>query len=49
MVRKKREFTEPIVESSTLVEILRWRALQQPEQRTYTYLVDGEAEGDHLT
>jgi acyl-CoA synthetase (AMP-forming)/AMP-acid ligase II len=37
------------VEFSTLVEILRWRALQQPEQRTYTYLVDGEAEGDHLT
>ena len=37
------------MEFSTLVEILRWRALQQPEQRTYTYLVDGEAEGDHLT
>ena len=38
-----------MVSFSTLVEILRWRALQQPEQRTYTYLLDGEAEGDHLT
>ena len=44
-----KDFTDPIAKFSTLVEILRWRALQQPEQRTYTYLVDGEAEGDHLT
>ena len=49
MVRMKEVLADPIVELSTLVEILRWRALQQPEQRTYTYLVDGEAEGDHLT
>ena len=49
MMRMKGELTDPIAEFSTLVEILRWRALQQPEQRTYTYLVDGEAEGDHLT
>ena len=51
MVQMKRDPTDPIVEFSTLVEILRWRALQQPGQRTYTsytYLVDGEAEGDHL-
>ena len=41
--------TDPTVEFSTLVEILRWRALQQPAQRNYTFLVDGEAEGDHLT
>jgi acyl-CoA synthetase (AMP-forming)/AMP-acid ligase II len=45
----KKDLTDRIVEFSTLVEILRWRTLQQPEQRTYTYLVDGEAEGDHLT
>ena len=44
-----RDFTHPIEEFSTLVEILRWRALQQPEQRTHTFLFDGEAEGDHLT
>ncbi|MGA2410896.1 MAG: AMP-binding protein, partial [Candidatus Binataceae bacterium] len=35
--------------ASTLVELLRWRALQQPEQRIYTYLSDGETEGAHLT
>ena len=45
----KQTFTDPTVEFSTLVDILRWRALQQPEQRTYTYLFDGESEGDQLT
>jgi acyl-CoA synthetase (AMP-forming)/AMP-acid ligase II len=47
----KSDLADPIAEFSTLVEILRWRALQQPGQRTYTSytcLVDGEAEGDHL-
>lgn len=44
-----RSFAEPVVRFPTLVEILRWRALQQPDVRTYTYLVDGETEGDHLT
>jgi len=39
----------PISEFSTLVEVLRWRAFQQPEQRAYTYLLDGEVEGGHLT
>jgi acyl-CoA synthetase (AMP-forming)/AMP-acid ligase II len=33
----------------TLVEMLRWRALHQPEQRAYTYLIDGDTEGEHLT
>jgi acyl-CoA synthetase (AMP-forming)/AMP-acid ligase II len=49
MERMMTALAEPIAEFSTLVEILRWRALQQPEQRNYTFLVDGEAEGDHLT
>ena len=35
--------------ASTLIELLRWRALQQPEQRIYTYLVDGEIEGANLS
>jgi acyl-CoA synthetase (AMP-forming)/AMP-acid ligase II len=39
----------PIVESSTLIELLRRRALQQPEHRAYTYLLDGEIEAGHLT
>ena len=45
----KRDRAKPGVEFSTLIEVLRWRALQQPEFRAYTYLLDGEAEGDHLT
>ncbi|MBD2102742.1 fatty acyl-AMP ligase [Leptolyngbya sp. FACHB-261] len=35
--------------SSTLVELLRWRAIQQPNQRAYTFLVDGKTEGPTLT
>ncbi len=34
---------------STLVELLRHRALEQPERRRYTFLSDGEAEEVHLT
>lgn len=34
---------------SSLVELLRWRAARQPERRAYTYLIDGEIEGPHLT
>jgi acyl-CoA synthetase (AMP-forming)/AMP-acid ligase II len=47
----KADLTDPTAEFSTLVDFLRWRGLQQPGQRTYTsftYLVDGETEGDHL-
>jgi acyl-CoA synthetase (AMP-forming)/AMP-acid ligase II len=40
---------DPNNDFSTLVEMLRWRAVHQPEQRAYTYLVDGETEGGHLT
>lgn len=40
---------KPIIESSTLVELLRRRAFQQPEHRAYTYLLDGEIEAGHLT
>lgn len=40
---------EPTVEFSTLVELLRWRALHQPEQPAYTFLVDGETQEIHLT
>lgn len=39
----------PIVKSSTLVELLRRRALEQPEHRAYTYLLDGEIAAAHLT
>ena len=40
---------DPAIEFSTLVEALRWRAFRQPEQQVYTYLLDGEIEGGHLT
>jgi acyl-CoA synthetase (AMP-forming)/AMP-acid ligase II/alkylation response protein AidB-like acyl-CoA dehydrogenase/acyl carrier protein len=40
---------DPTAESSTLVELLRWRALQQPEQRAYHFLIDGKVEGPNLT
>ena len=34
---------------STLVEILRWRALHQPDRLAYTFLLDGETEEVHVT
>lgn len=40
---------DPVVRFSTLVEALRRRALQHPDQRIYSYLIDGEREGQHLT
>jgi acyl-CoA synthetase (AMP-forming)/AMP-acid ligase II len=36
-------------EPSTLIEILRWRALHQPDQRAYTFLSDGESGEAHLS
>jgi acyl-CoA synthetase (AMP-forming)/AMP-acid ligase II len=35
--------------ASTLVELLRRRALDAPTQRAYTFLVDGDAQELHLT
>jgi acyl-CoA synthetase (AMP-forming)/AMP-acid ligase II len=35
--------------AASLVELLRSRAMREPEQRIYTYLIDGEIEGAHLT
>ena len=39
----------PTIETKTLVEVLRSRARHQPNQRAYTFLVDGESEEVHLT
>ncbi|MCP4653880.1 MAG: amino acid adenylation domain-containing protein [bacterium] len=41
--------SESRTEFSTLVELLRRRALHQGEQRAYTFLADGETEEVHLT
>jgi acyl-CoA synthetase (AMP-forming)/AMP-acid ligase II len=44
-----KHFFDPTVECSTLVELLHWRALHQPDWRAYIFLVDGETEERHLT
>src|ERR687891_969855 len=36
-------------QSSTLVELLRWRALHQPKRQAYTFLTDEEQKEVHLT
>ncbi|HVB80873.1 MAG TPA: fatty acyl-AMP ligase [Candidatus Binataceae bacterium] len=41
--------TNEIGSFPTLVEVLRWRALRQPDQLAYAYLLDGEVEGGRLT
>jgi acyl transferase domain-containing protein/acyl-CoA synthetase (AMP-forming)/AMP-acid ligase II len=34
---------------ATLIDVLRWRALLQPDRRAYTFLANGETEQDTLT
>lgn len=41
--------SHPAVEFSTLVELLRWRALRQPDRSAYTFLVNGGSEEVSLT
>ena len=36
-------------EFSTLVDILRWRAAHQGDQKAYTFLADGDAEENSVT
>src|SRR5947199_1588070 len=42
-------FSVPSSVHSTLVELLRWRALHQPDRMAYIFLKDGETEEAHLT
>ena len=42
-------FSAPVESLSTLTHLLRWRAVNQPEQLAYTFLPDGETEGIRLT
>lgn len=44
-----KEFSEIKRNFSTIVDILRYRAVSQPDQLTFTFLPDGETEGDRLT
>jgi 7-keto-8-aminopelargonate synthetase-like enzyme/acyl-CoA synthetase (AMP-forming)/AMP-acid ligase II/acyl carrier protein len=39
----------PADSSQNLVELLRWRARHQPDQRAFTFLLDGETTAEHLT
>jgi acyl-CoA synthetase (AMP-forming)/AMP-acid ligase II len=43
------KITGPRFEAASLVQMLQLRALQEPERRAYTFLVDGQTEGDSLT
>jgi amino acid adenylation domain-containing protein len=43
------DYSPSAAEPATLVELLRRRAMRQPDQRVYTFLVDGEADEVHLT
>jgi len=47
--RQLRRTVESRFELVTLVDLLRWRAIQQSQQRAYTFLINGEKEGPCLT
>lgn len=43
------DLSESTVESSTLVEIQRLQVLQEPEQRSYNFIMDGDVKGYYIT
>jgi acyl-CoA synthetase (AMP-forming)/AMP-acid ligase II/acyl carrier protein len=49
MVKAVDNFSELTEKLSTLVELLRWRAARQPQQRAYLYLENGDTEKAQLT
>ncbi|NEO33287.1 MAG: amino acid adenylation domain-containing protein [Symploca sp. SIO3C6] len=44
-----KHLSELLIEFSTFVELLRHRALQQPQQKAFSFLIDGEVEGACVT
>ena len=44
----KRHLTDPNIDAASFIEILRWRALHQPERCSLTFDTAGEGEGDSL-
>jgi len=42
MSKKQIDYTDPNFSPATLVQLLRWRALTEPDKIAYTYLKDGE-------
>ena len=49
MAQLFKDFREIYSNSSTGVDLLRYRCLHQPDQLAFTFLEDGEAESDRLT
>ncbi len=49
IIRMSKGLFDPTAECSTLVELLHWRALYQPESLAFTFLTDGDAEEIHIT
>ena len=43
-----KDFREISIDSSTGVDLLRYRCLHQPDQLAFTFLKDGETESDRL-
>ena len=49
MAQLFKDFREISSNSSTGVDLLRYRCLHQPDQLAFTFLKDGETESDRLT
>src|SRR5262245_52930751 len=49
MTASLQQLQEPDFEPLSLVELLQWRALYQPDQRAYTFLADGETREFNIT
>jgi amino acid adenylation domain-containing protein len=47
--RGRQEFSEMKQDFSTSVDLLHYRAVQQPDRTAFTFLLDGEIESDRLT
>ncbi len=49
MQKNLKKYNDPKFKPSTLVELVRWRAVTKPNQRAYTYLKDGGKKEIHMT
>jgi len=49
MTSQTRPFLESGFQPASLVEVLRWRAINQPDRLAYTFLTDVDSEEARLT